>query len=350
MAGLLLSSSSPAPQGFSVNRKLKADIAAKFCVAEEFIEAYFARQSISGAERSESWEAFSGGLNASQLLYIDFAMSCVLRARSVADLIYEVAPRLGVGAAYLDVGCGYGGFVREFAARGFCATGVELQEHLAAFSKANCVDLANAHIIQGNFLEMDAALLGSFDVITCNDVIEHVSDPVMVMSSMARMLRPGGVLFMEIPNRDCIEAVIQDGHFQIFGLTNLERSAASRFASQMKGIHDYLQEMGELYQMEFYLSELQKSGLDVQVLERHKVGGMESMSALLARLSYAFQVWDEVNSHLCDAHMRNLMRQRHAQYQADLWRDLADAYIGSNVREFSLKYLNTFWSVVAKKS
>lgn len=333
-----------------MNKKLKADIAAKFCVTEKFIEAYFARQSMSDAERCESWEAFSSELNASQLLYIDFAMSCVLRARSVADLISGIAPNLGRGASYLDVGCGYGGFVREFATRGFRAVGVELQEHLAAFSRANCADLTDARIIHGNFLEMDATRIGSFDVITCNDVIEHVSDPAKVMSSMVQLLRPGGVLFMEIPNRDCIEAVIQDGHFQIFGLTHLERSAASRLASQMKGVHDYLHEMGELYPMEFYISELERNSLGVQVLERHKVGGMENMSALLARLSYAFQVWEEMNSHLCDAHMKNLMRQRHAQYQADLWRNLAGAYAGNNIREFSLRYLNTFWSVVARKS
>jgi 2-polyprenyl-3-methyl-5-hydroxy-6-metoxy-1,4-benzoquinol methylase len=333
-----------------VNGKLRADISSKFCVTEEFVDAYFARQSLSDAERCESWESFSVALDSSQMLYVDFAMSCVLRARSVADLISELTPNLGKEASYLDVGCGYGGFVREFASRGLLATGIELQEHLADFSRANCADLPAARIIHGNFLEMDAAQIGTFDVITCNDVIEHVADAASAISSMIQMLRPGGVLFMEIPNRDCIEAVIQDGHYQIFGLTHLERSAASRFAFQMKGVHDYLQEMGELYPMEFYLSQLKNNSLNnVQVLQRHEIGSLGNMSALLARLSYAFQVWEEVSSHLCDAHMKNLMQRKHAQYQADLWKDLADAYSGNNVSGFSLKYLNSFWSVVAIK-
>lgn len=251
-----------------MNGKLKADIAARFGVTKEFIEVYFARQSLEAAGQYEDWDAFCGQLSASQLLYIDFAMSCVLRAKSVADLLSGSMPGASAGRTYLDVGCGYGGFVREFADRGFQATGIELQEHLAEFSKANCVGLTDARVIQGNFLELDISQMGTFDVITCNDVIEHVSDPAQVISRMVRLLRPGGVLFMEIPNRDCIEAVIQDGHYQIFGLTHLERSAAARLAYQMKGVSDYLHEMGELYSSDFYLSELGGAGLNLKVVER----------------------------------------------------------------------------------
>jgi SAM-dependent methyltransferase len=41
---------------------------------------------------------------------------------------------------------------------------------------------------------------GSFDVVYSNNVLEHTSDPAKVLSEAVRVLRPGGRLFVEVPN------------------------------------------------------------------------------------------------------------------------------------------------------
>jgi len=41
---------------------------------------------------------------------------------------------------------------------------------------------------------------GSFDVVTCNMVVEHLSDPVKAFSEMARVLKPGGRIIVHTPN------------------------------------------------------------------------------------------------------------------------------------------------------
>ena len=68
-----------------------------------------------------------------------------------------------------------------------------------------------------------------FDVITCNDVIEHVTDPGIAIKHVASMLRNGGIAYFEIPNRDDVSAVIADGHYQLFGITQLEHDLAAQY-------------------------------------------------------------------------------------------------------------------------
>jgi len=41
----------------------------------------------------------------------------------------------------------------------------------------------------------------SFDFVICSEVIEHTVDPALAVSELARVLRPGGVLIITVPNR-----------------------------------------------------------------------------------------------------------------------------------------------------
>ncbi|MFX9343908.1 methyltransferase domain-containing protein, partial [Acinetobacter baumannii] len=42
---------------------------------------------------------------------------------------------------------------------------------------------------------------GSFDTVTCLEMLEHVPDPASVIRACARLLRPGGRLFVSTLNR-----------------------------------------------------------------------------------------------------------------------------------------------------
>jgi SAM-dependent methyltransferase len=92
----------------------------------------------------------------------------------------------------LDVGCGEGTFLRLARSRGWQVAGTEL----SAFASQASPDLTIHH---GEIWEAGLRS-GSFDVVTCWHVLEHVSDPLRLLSEVFRLLRPGGLLFLTTPN------------------------------------------------------------------------------------------------------------------------------------------------------
>ena len=106
------------------------------------------------------------------------------------------------GARALDVGCG-GGLLSESLARaGAKVTAIDLAPDL--------VRVARLHALESG-LEIDyrvqavealaSAEAGSFDVVTCMEMLEHVPDPGAILRACAALLRPGGRLFVSTINR-----------------------------------------------------------------------------------------------------------------------------------------------------
>ena len=101
----------------------------------------------------------------------------------------------------LDVGCGGGILSEEFARTGCQVTGIdpsalslEVARQHAAGSRLK-IDYREARGEEIPFGE------GIFDVVVCCDVLEHVEDLEKVVSEVARVLKPGGVLCYDTINR-----------------------------------------------------------------------------------------------------------------------------------------------------
>jgi 2-polyprenyl-3-methyl-5-hydroxy-6-metoxy-1,4-benzoquinol methylase len=94
----------------------------------------------------------------------------------------------------LDVGCGTGAFLREARARGWEAVGTELSHDGAETARANGFEIAEGEIWEAEFPS------GTFDVVTCWHVIEHVGSPRRLLEEIRRLLRPGGWLVLATPN------------------------------------------------------------------------------------------------------------------------------------------------------
>ncbi|UXI70035.1 bifunctional 2-polyprenyl-6-hydroxyphenol methylase/3-demethylubiquinol 3-O-methyltransferase UbiG [Tahibacter amnicola] len=114
-----------------------------------------------------------------------------------------VAERVALrGARVLDVGCG-GGLLSEALARsGADVTGIDLAP--------NVLDVARMHLFESglsvNYRQISTEDLareapGSFDVITCMEMLEHVPDPDSVIQACATLLKPGGRFFASTLNR-----------------------------------------------------------------------------------------------------------------------------------------------------
>lgn len=97
----------------------------------------------------------------------------------------------------LDVGCGEGDFaarVRE--ARGAVAQGIEVVPEAAAVARTR-ID----RVIEGDITSALAQLDdGYYDVVTCNDVLEHLVSPEAALAGLRGKLAPGGLPLASIPN------------------------------------------------------------------------------------------------------------------------------------------------------
>lgn len=105
------------------------------------------------------------------------------------------------GKAVLDVGCGAGGKSLYYVTKGAkSVTGIDILPQYAEESAA----LARELSIDGfTFCCGDAADTGfesnRFDTVIMNDSMEHVGNPEAVLSEMARILKPGGRLYINFP-------------------------------------------------------------------------------------------------------------------------------------------------------
>jgi 2-polyprenyl-6-hydroxyphenyl methylase/3-demethylubiquinone-9 3-methyltransferase len=107
------------------------------------------------------------------------------------------------GRRVLDVGCG-GGLLSESLARASAqVTGIDLAPGM--------VEVARLHAAEGGLAidyrvasaeELAQAGPGQFDVVTCMEMLEHVPDPAAMTATLARLLAPGGALFVSTLNRN----------------------------------------------------------------------------------------------------------------------------------------------------
>lgn len=94
----------------------------------------------------------------------------------------------------LDVGCGNGAFLADARTAGWECVGTDFDPHAVAMIRSLGID---AHLGELEALRFEA---GSFDAITLSHVIEHVHDPKVLLAECARLLRPGGTLWIATPN------------------------------------------------------------------------------------------------------------------------------------------------------
>ena len=112
----------------------------------------------------------------------------------------------GAGAPqrYLDVGCGDGRYLEAMAKRGlpaFRALRPRARRATVAGLRRRGLSTSTA-----SGWSTSTHPRASFDLITMFHVIEHVASPREVVERLVGWLRPGGVLAMETPNIDSLDA------------------------------------------------------------------------------------------------------------------------------------------------
>jgi 2-polyprenyl-6-hydroxyphenyl methylase / 3-demethylubiquinone-9 3-methyltransferase len=106
-------------------------------------------------------------------------------------------------ARVLDVGCGGGLLCEALARAGARVTGIDLAASMIEVARLHATEQQLA--VDYRVLASDAlaqAEPGSFDVITCMEMLEHVPDPDAVVQSFARLAKSGAHLFVSTINRN----------------------------------------------------------------------------------------------------------------------------------------------------
>lgn len=159
----------------------------------------------------------------------------VLRSkRATADHYLDLLAGAGVPARgeLLEVGCGAGNFLVRAADRGFNVTGLEYSPFAAERARKNLGD--RGRVLHGE-IGVLAADHDAYDVCVLCDVIEHVRDPVVFLSELFRLLRPGGVLLVVTPSLDSWSARLLGSRWMEYKAEHLFYYAPATITRQLQG-------------------------------------------------------------------------------------------------------------------
>jgi 2-polyprenyl-6-hydroxyphenyl methylase / 3-demethylubiquinone-9 3-methyltransferase len=132
-------------------------------------------------------------------------------------------------ARALDVGCGGGILSEALARRGARVLGIDLSQPV--------LDVAELHAHEAKLPlqyqaiaaeELAAANPGSFDLVTCMEMLEHVPDPAATLTALATLVKPGGNIVVSTLNRKPMAFAVA-----IIGAEYLARMLP-------RGTHEYL--------------------------------------------------------------------------------------------------------------
>lgn len=107
----------------------------------------------------------------------------------------------------LDIGCGRGFFLDEARKLGWNVYGIDYSENVIdyAIKKLN-LDVERTDMFNYHTKEL-------YDVVSLNQVIEHVSDPDKIIKKCFKLLKKGGILYIATPNIGSISAKVLGSDF-----------------------------------------------------------------------------------------------------------------------------------------
>ncbi|MXO69846.1 bifunctional 2-polyprenyl-6-hydroxyphenol methylase/3-demethylubiquinol 3-O-methyltransferase UbiG [Altererythrobacter marinus] len=138
--------------------------------------------------------------------------------REAIDAHWQGDPRGArplAGRSAIDVGCGAGLLCEPLARLGAAVTGVDAapENVAAAASHARGAGL-DIRYVAGDIAALD---LGTFDLVTSMEVIEHVADKRAFLAALAERLAPGGLMILSTPNRTARSRMVLVGAAEAVG-------------------------------------------------------------------------------------------------------------------------------------
>lgn len=128
-----------------------------------------------------------------------------LMSRQLAEQVPD-QPRRRI----LDVGCGQGTQLLRLARRGHDLTGLDSSEQLLAdldksLSQEPAAVAARVRVVHGDALDETSKFEAeSFDVVLCHGVLMYFDNPVPLLTALAAVTAPGGLVSLLVRNGDAL--------------------------------------------------------------------------------------------------------------------------------------------------
>ena len=200
------------------------------------------------------------------------------------------------GRRLLDVGCSIGDFLAQARDRGWDVTGMELGERATAYARE-----AHKLTVLQTTLEHARLPAERFDAVTLLSVLEHLPRPIETLREVHRILRPGGVLGMIVPNVQSLVVMMlraetrtftgrnHPNYFSVDTLTRLLLQAGFRVAAVDTYISSLQAILNAAQLCDPYLAE-PSLGLLSAPLRELLAERREELEALICRLGMGYRI------------------------------------------------------------
>ena len=125
------------------------------------------------------------------------------RFRRQRDILLSLTPSGKTGLTVADIGCGAGTLALVWSELGHHVTGLDINEQLIELARERAKEAgidAVFHLGSATDIPMDTA---SIDICSAPELLEHVVEWEKCLDEFARILRPGGVLYLSTTNKLC---------------------------------------------------------------------------------------------------------------------------------------------------
>lgn len=180
-----------------------------------------------------------------------------LRKFGIEKRVRRVIARTSQAGTVLDIGCATGGFLNGMQEHGWTCYGVEPSSYAAGYARQRFgLNVFHGYLKDASYPE------NFFDVITLWDVLEHIAHPKEDLAIIYKILKPGGLLTISMPNSDAWERFWfgkywagwdVPRHYYIYNQTNIGR-LLSQCGFQVEGISSFTGRHGVLaLSIEFWM-------------------------------------------------------------------------------------------------
>lgn len=116
---------------------------------------------------------------------------------------------------FLDVGVGEGKALSEGYRRGWEVTGIDIVDNRIAEAKLDEIKFIKANLLKSPLPE------SYYDFIYVDSVLEHVLNPLEYLLKIKKLLANGGIVYIGVPNEDCLFNDLRKLMFRLSGKINL---------------------------------------------------------------------------------------------------------------------------------